>query len=548
MNHAYEGRKFMSRDQLAQLASAPNDPFALATTMALQYQQQVRASDQPPAPQGTVLQQKLQEFQQASGPAQGGLPAVGQNQVAMQQVAQQDPMFGAGIAAAPENISPEQAAATGGIVALAHGGRVGYYNGGEAEFSDNQYGGKEQAAERDDAVATDRALKEGVSLDTYLSDKGAGDVLSEMPMIVGNKMVEYGGKPDIYKSDAIKRFKNTAGQESAPIVATPTSMRYSNTAGQLEAPTGTPIPTKPLSATDTTGQGWTDTPENMGIGALTKGVGDAFPSEYSKPKILPTDTEVHKPTRGSSARINATQNKDEETYPDVSAYTSSEDALKNIMALRGESPDMSEQISMAKEMVGNAGRDKMISALLSGIGGSMSAGGIGAGLVKGAETYASGAKGEQEARRGLMALQMGEKTAKAGDRSKAAELYIAQQAAQAAAASKAFSDRGLQAAKSGDNQALAGINNDAEAARALAKHEWEVRGEVTYETKQKLITSALTYAKGLGMNVADTNAFIRQQFSYLGGISDADVASALDGGAKKAVAPELGFEFIRNPK
>jgi hypothetical protein len=122
-----------------QVQQNPNSPEALAAAMAAQFQQQLRAPN-PQAPQQTVLQQKLQEFQQTS---QQGLPQVGGNQMAMQQAAQQDPMRNAGIGAAPENQQEQapqeqapqeqapQEAATGGLVALAHGGEVSHFaNGG----------------------------------------------------------------------------------------------------------------------------------------------------------------------------------------------------------------------------------------------------------------------------------------------------------------------------------------------------------------------------------------------------------------------------------
>jgi hypothetical protein len=107
----------------------------LAIGMGVQYQQQARAPH-PQAPQGTVLQQKLAEFQQTSPQ---GLPQVGQNQMAMQQAAQQNPMFGAGLAVAPENTeqapAPQQMAATGGITALAHGGEVRHFDGTDGSFA-----------------------------------------------------------------------------------------------------------------------------------------------------------------------------------------------------------------------------------------------------------------------------------------------------------------------------------------------------------------------------------------------------------------------------
>jgi len=143
VNQAFDMLKYATPQQMQlvsqQVQQNPNSPEALAAAMAAQFQQQLRAPN-PQAPQQTVLQQKLQEFQQTS---QQGLPQVGGNQMAMQQAAQQDPMRNAGIGAAPENQQEQapqeqapqeeapQEAATGGLVALAHGGEVSHFaNGG----------------------------------------------------------------------------------------------------------------------------------------------------------------------------------------------------------------------------------------------------------------------------------------------------------------------------------------------------------------------------------------------------------------------------------
>jgi len=143
VNQAFDMLKYATPQQMQlvsqQVQQNPNSPEALAAAMAAQFQQQLRAPN-PQAPQQTVLQQKLGEFAQTS---QQGLPQVGGNQMAMQQAAQQDPMRNAGIGAAPENQqapapqeqapqeeAPQQAA-TGGLVALAHGGEVKHFaNGG----------------------------------------------------------------------------------------------------------------------------------------------------------------------------------------------------------------------------------------------------------------------------------------------------------------------------------------------------------------------------------------------------------------------------------
>jgi len=128
-NQLFEWAKTATGPQIAAAKNGlPKDsPLLLAIGMGVQYQQQARAP-QPQAPQKTVMEQKLGEFAQTSAQ---GLPSVGVNQMAMQQAVQQDPMRNAGIGIAKENSpNPQQApqqqgqAATGGLVALAHGGEV----------------------------------------------------------------------------------------------------------------------------------------------------------------------------------------------------------------------------------------------------------------------------------------------------------------------------------------------------------------------------------------------------------------------------------------
>ena len=112
INQAFDFLKNATPQQMQavgkQVQGNPQSPEAMALAMAAQYQQQMRSAQQPPAPQGTILQQKLGEFQQQAGPAQGGIPAVGMNQMGVQQAAQSDPMRNAGIAVAPENKAPIQ--------------------------------------------------------------------------------------------------------------------------------------------------------------------------------------------------------------------------------------------------------------------------------------------------------------------------------------------------------------------------------------------------------------------------------------------------------
>jgi hypothetical protein len=97
-----------------QLQQAQNNPqLGWMAGIVAANRAEMRAPN-PPMPQGTVIGQKLAQLQ-------GGIPAG----MPPQQMAQANPMA-MGIAAAPENVP---GAATGGIIALAHGGLVPGYNG-----------------------------------------------------------------------------------------------------------------------------------------------------------------------------------------------------------------------------------------------------------------------------------------------------------------------------------------------------------------------------------------------------------------------------------
>jgi hypothetical protein len=141
INDAFNVLKYAPADKLQALATQvqanPQSPEAMALAMATQFQAEMRQPSAQ-APQQTVMQQKLAQLQ--------GLPAVGANQMAFNQAAEQDPMQNAGIAAAPEaapeeapqepapEAAPEEApqeAAVGGIVSLAHGGHVRGFAKGE---------------------------------------------------------------------------------------------------------------------------------------------------------------------------------------------------------------------------------------------------------------------------------------------------------------------------------------------------------------------------------------------------------------------------------
>jgi hypothetical protein len=186
VNQAFDMLKYATPQQMQvvsqQVQQNPNSPEALAAAMAVQFQQQARTPN-PQAPQQTVLQQKLQEFQQTSPQ---GLPSVGGNQMAMQQQAQQDPMFGAGLAVAQENSPQEQApqpqapqqAATGGLVALAHGGEVRRFaNGGLGDLTKYLSQGAENPNKFDAAAFNMDSGVEEVPEKIKIAPEGIDDVL-----------------------------------------------------------------------------------------------------------------------------------------------------------------------------------------------------------------------------------------------------------------------------------------------------------------------------------------------------------------------------------
>lgn len=396
VNQAFDMLKYATPQQMQivtqQVQQNPNSPEAIALAMASQYQQQARAP-QPQAPQGTILEQKLAQFQQTAGPAQGGLPAVGQNQMNLQQAAQQDPMRNAGIGIAPENTEAppepqEQTAATGGIVALAEGGQIRQFDTGGAT-----------------------------------STQGLGSL-------------DRFAKPD------------------------DTDIGY-------EGPYEEPVKTKIA-------------------------------------RLDPAET---------PANPNSSAAKD-------AASPTAKEAIAQYRELLGSEADLSEEVSMAKDMAKEAGRDKNMNAMIQGIGGMLSAKtpytsqAVGAGLLAGASGYAQGATEERSAQKDLMALQAAHKKALVSGDREAATMYLNSMAKQqeAAAAAKAkqqeiFAQRetelmkgeqsgeyGLSKQRLSDDAALvlenlkASNNVDLE----VAKREIESTGVPSDKTMQALYTSAMS--------------------------------------------------------
>jgi len=418
-NQLFDWAKTATPQQIeAAKQGLPKDsPLLLAIGMGVQYQQQARAPH-PQAPQKTVMEQKLGEFAQTSPQ---GLPSVGGNQMAMQQV---DPMRGAGIGVAPENTSAPQQAATGGLVALAQGGEVRHFvQGGPTQ---------EDPLNTLDAPQEDTGILDPSIFSTYYH-KGlaggfsqAGDTIKKVAK-KGYEKVSGLGKDILYGAD---RPEEQLSEEPLPM-----------------DPTAPTFPTPPAPEAKPKEK----STDNQGIASLKKHIskGEVDPNsydadaavapmlnkfttpKYSEPPVGKGDV-VHEASPTSSAARN-------EASP--TAYEEKE-AIK---AFRGPEADMSEEVAMAKELARGANKDKWGTALTQGIGGMLSAQtpyvgqALGAGLLSGVSGYQQGAKDEQSANKDLMALQMAQKKAlMTGDR-EAADLYLAQKNAEktAAAASAA---------------------------------------------------------------------------------------------------------------
>jgi hypothetical protein len=411
-NQLFDWAKTATPQQIeAAKQGLPKDsPLLLAIGMGVQYQQQARAPH-PQAPQKTIMEQKLGEFTQASSQ---GLPQINQNQMAMQQVAQQNPMFGAGLAVAPENTeqapAPQQMAATGGITALAHGGEVRHFEeGGDAAL--DPLSNVDASAQPEDPGMFDPGI-----FSTYYH-KGLTGGLAQ----AGSTIKKAAKKGYEKASDIGKDLLYGADRPDEPLPMDPTAPTF-------------PVPEIKDKAKDTAPKGIASLktknvdPNQFDQAAANMDMGE----EPVKTKIEPVGKHdvIHTAAEGSSAARN-------EAAP--TAYEEKE-AIKKF---RGPEADMSEEVGMAKEYAANASRDKGLGALVGGIGGMLSAQtpnmgqAVGAGLMSGLSSYQSGAKDEQAANKDLMALQMAQKKAlMTGDR-EAADLYLAQKNAEKTAAAAA---------------------------------------------------------------------------------------------------------------
>ena len=494
VNQAFDLFKTFTPQQMQQMgqqvAQKPNSPEAVAFASAAQYQQQMRAP-QPQAPQGTIFQQKLQEFQQTSPQ---GLPSVGGNQMAMQQAAQQDPMRNAGIGAAPENMpapQPQGQAATGGLVALAHGGEVRHFEEGGYFGSFNDYGEEYQKQLQGLIPPPSR-------------EEAYGTVLEEDKLKLDKDLAEKKAKAHPGEGDIPQQIDLT-GREQPPIISMPTDKAKD----KITDHQGMAGLKKSLS------KGEVNPNSYDADAAVAPMLNSETMPKYSEAPVGKDDV-VHEKNPASSAARN-------EASP--TAYQT----LEDIMKFRGEEADMSEEVSMAKEAARGANKEKWGTALAQGIGGMLSAQtpymgqALGAGLMAGASGYSQGAKDEQSANKDLMALQMAQKKAlMTGDR-EAADLYLAQKnaektAAAAAAAKWAELKYGKDSAKeiaqmrniTAENIAVMKADNDWMIERFKAKVAGSPTGANQLAAFQKALDTISGTPEGMMMPKADRMALAQE--------------------------------------
>lgn len=522
INQAFDMLKYATPQQMQvvsqQVQQNPNSPEAMALAMAAQYQQQARAP-RPQAPQGTVLQQRLGEFQQTSPQ---GLPQVGQNQMAMQQAAQQNPMFGAGLAVAPENTeqAPQQMAATGGITALAHGGEVrGFEVGGPLKSLKNL-----NVDPNDPNLELNYNLQSAVG-DTAVADEALGGTPDASSLQYGDNKYAKDRAAATHKNllseaKTKKQAPSEKGIGSLPVAKDQTSM------AELEkylTPKGSKVD-----------------PSSYDADAIVANMlnNDTMP-KFSQPPVGKHDI-VHAPADTSSAARNeASPTAKGESYS--SADTGA--AIAEIARLRGPEADMSEAVATAKENAANASRDKGIGALVGGIGGMLSAQtpnigqAAGAGMLAGLSSYQSGAKEQGTADKELMALQMAQKKSDLAGHREATDLFLAQQAKQreavAAARAKAQEqvytrDTELMKGKQSGEYSLtkedrsndAAINlqglNEASQMRLKEFDSFLKENRIDPTDRAGVITSALAFAGRTGASEEESKQLVDNYLKYLG--------------------------------
>jgi len=500
-NQLFDWAKTATPQQIeAAKQGLPKDsPLLLAIGMGVQYQQQARAPH-PQAPQKTVMEQKLGEFAQTSPQ---GLPSVGGNQMAMQQV---DPMRGAGIGVAPENTSAPQQAATGGLVALARGGEIRHFVQGGPLSNLNidpndpnlETLFNEESAAADVAVANEEL---GGSLPADDIQYGIGSL--------GKKRAEAVHKKLLDKEKTDKKAPSDKGVVSMP------------------------------------GEDYTPS-DISGLGNYFNKEKNTYePAKLKTPKLREEPIGKHdvvqkaNPT-SSAARNEAAPTAKGETYSPAAIDA----AIAEIARLRGPDADMSEEVAMAKEAMANANRDKKLGALAQGIGGMLSAQtpymsqALGAGLLSGVSGYQQGAKEESAAEKELRALQMAQKKSALAGHREATDLYLAQQAKQreaaAAAAAKAHElgyNRETELMKGQQTGLFGQLNKQADITANLelegfkqgnrmeqAAYEAQLKqiaAEADPKTRQALVTSLVAAGSKGGLTLDDVYGDLDRWMNYV---------------------------------
>ena len=539
-NQLFEWAKTATGPQIeAAKNGLPKDsPLLLAIGMGVQYQQQARAPH-PQAPQKTVMEQKLGEFAQTSAQ---GLPSVGGNQMAMQQV---DPMRGAGIGVAPENTpapqpqapqpqAPQQAA-TGGLVALAHGGEIRHFDGTAGSYTADPLAGlKNLNVDPNDP-----------NLETkYAEEVDAGNLANTIESLGGNvstDSIQYGDNK--YAKERAKDTRKKLLTEAEDKREHPEA---SSAQGIASLPGGIYVPSDISKLSEyLTPKGSKVDPNSYDADAIVANMlNKGTTPKYSEQPIGKHDILFAPADTSSAARNASSPTAKGETYS--SADTDA--AIAEIARLRGPEADISEEVAAAKEATRSANKEKWGTALAQGLGGMLSAQtpyvgqALGAGLLSGVSGYQSGAKDEAAAEKEQRALQMAQKKANLAGHREATDIWLAQNAeqqkAEAAARVKAADlrearitalmtgqqtaeyARALEQIKIGANFELEGLKHintmDKEGYVAYLK---EIAAAQDPRTRQQLITSLASLAKAGGGTSDDVYKDIAKFSPYVFGSS-----------------------------
>ena len=527
VNQAFDMLKYATPQQMQvvsqQVQQNPNSPEALAMAMAAQFQQQARTPN-PQAPQQTVLQQKLQEFQQTSPQ---GLPSVGGNQMAMQQV---DPMRGAGIGVAPENTPAPQQAATGGLVALAQGGEVRRFSGENGSYiADPLAGLKNLNIDPNDP-----------NLETKYAEEGAaGDLANSIESLGGNvstDSIQYGDNK--YAKERAKDTRKKLLTEAKDKREHPEA---SSAQGIASLPGGIYVPSDISKLSEyLTPKGSKVDPNSYDADAAMARMLNKFTTpKYSEERIGKHDVVQEANPASSAARNAASPTAKGETY--TSADTDA--AIAEIARLRGPEADISEEVAAAKEATRSANKEKWGTALAQGLGGMLSAQtpymsqALGAGLLSGVSGYQSGAKDEAAAEKEQRVLQMAQKKANLAGHREATDIWLAQNAEQqkAEAAARVKAADLLEARKTAlmtgkqsgeysltkeDMSNAAAINlqglNEASQMRLKEFDSFLKENRIDPTDRAGVITSALAFAGKRGASEEETKQLVDNYLKYLG--------------------------------